>query len=459
MFLKQLCKFSSLFIFAGLCCSCADKNTTEKAVVEKSKAYFAGCLAGSESRYEDSSSIPQGKAALYQTAVWSAWVKANQELQEPKLPELFPLKEGKGDSWKLPDELEPNAIMPFKWGYKGEQKPQSGYPLYVYLHGSGDKHAEWETGLSICKAFDDAPSIYFIPQIPNMGDYYRWWQKAKQFAWSRLLRQALISENINPNRIYCFGISEGGYGSQRLASFYADYLAAAGPMAGGEPLKNAPVENCRNIGFSLLTGELDGGFYRNKLTVYTAEEFNRLQAGDSSIFVNRIELMPGCGHGIDYRYTTPWLKKFERNPYPKHVTWENFEMDGWYRDAFYNLAVIERSNDDATARTYYEMNIENNHIDMKVDLVTYAATEIDPHWGIQLKFEKNYTPAVKGKFLIYLNDKLVNLDEEVVLTVNGKEVYRGIPEQKLCHMVNSCATYFDPERIYPAAIEVSLEDK
>ena len=48
-------------------------------------------------------------------------------------------------------------------------------------------------------------------------------------------------------------------------------------MAGGEPLKNAPVENCRNIAFSFLTGAADAGFYRNKLTTYTKNEFERLK--------------------------------------------------------------------------------------------------------------------------------------------------------------------------------------
>lgn len=112
-----------------------------------------------------------------------------------------------------------------------------------------------ETGLNICSRFDDAPSVYFIPQIPNEGGYYRWWQKAKQYAWEKLFRQALVSGHVNPDKLFIFGISEGGYGSQRLASFYADYLAGAGPMAGGEPLKNAlpktaltspsPADRCR----------------------------------------------------------------------------------------------------------------------------------------------------------------------------------------------------------------------
>ena len=77
-----------------------------------------------------------------------------------------------------------------------------------------------------------------------------------------------------PTAFYVFGISEGGYGSQRLASFYADYWAAAGPMAGGEPLKNAPVENCANMGFSFLTVPTITGFYRNILTYYTQVAFD-----------------------------------------------------------------------------------------------------------------------------------------------------------------------------------------
>lgn len=104
------------------------------------------------------------------------------------------------------------------------------FPMYLYLHGSGPKE-EWKYGLMWAQYFNDAPSVYFIPQIPNEGEYYRWWQKAKLYAWEKLLRQSLASGHVDANRLYVFGISEGGYGSQRLASYYADYWAGVGPMA------------------------------------------------------------------------------------------------------------------------------------------------------------------------------------------------------------------------------------
>ena len=428
---------------------------TEKAE-DNVLSYFSEYLSGKTAEgFESKKPLKNAKIGEYQALVWSAWKKANQQFDEDKLPAIQSLTEKTATRWKLPEKLEPNCTMPFYWGSKGELEGRS--PMFLYVHGSGPKASEWSTGLKICQMFDDAPSLYFIPQIPNEGNYYRWWQKAKQFAWNRLLRQSLLLDEVDPNRLYVFGISEGGYGSQRLASFYGDYWAAAGPMAGGEPLKNAPVENCANIGFSLRTGALDYGFYRHILTGYVNDAFNEAEKQHPGLFTHKVELIPGCGHHIDYRPTTPWLKEFVRNPYPKYVAWENFEMDGWYRDGFYNIQVLERSNKTQDTRTYYEMEIKGNDISMRVDEVTYKCIEKDPHWGIELKFERDYKPATEGKFLIYLNEELVNLNEKVRVTVNGKQVFYGKVKPRLEHMVNSCATFFDPMRIFPAAVEVELD--
>lgn len=418
-------------------------------------AFFKQAIAGKDTVYDGGSFIPVSEVAQVRKQVWEAWCRANKEVREPKLIGLEPLEQERIGKWRLPRQLEPYADLMYYWGTKGE-KPENGFPMFVYLHGSGHKNDEWATGLALCRMFDDAPSAYFIPQIPNMGEYYRWWQKSKQFAWKQLLRQAFVTGQIDANKVYFFGISEGGYGSQRLASFYADYLAAAGPMAGGEPLKNAPAENCRNIGFSLLTGSKDAGFYRNQLTEYVRQEFDSLQQTDPEGYAHRVELIPGMGHGIDYRPTTPWLKQFTRQPHPKKVVWEQYDMDGWYRDGFYNLYIVERTDTVPGSRTRYVMEIRDNRIDMTVDDVTYTTVERDPHWGIELKFTKQYQPAKRGKFIIYLNENLVDLSKKITVRVNGRKVFSGKLKCSVENMVNSCAAYYDPERLYPAAVEVEL---
>lgn len=432
------------------------KTKIKKKTEQEILTFFSASLSGKNTAFSAGKSLRLSEVEQYRNEIWQLWKEANEGFEEEKLIALNALSAKSSASLHLPDSLEPHAVMPYYWGLKGADNVEGELPMFLYLHGSGPKAGEWYTGLKICTNFDDAPSAYFIPQIPNEGEYYRWWQKAKQFAWEKLLRQAFLTGKIDANRVYVFGISEGGYGSQRLASFYADYWAAAGPMAGGEPLKNAPAENCSNMAFSLRTGALDAGFYRNTLTGYVAQEFDSLQRIHPEHFIHKIELIPGMGHSIDYRPTTPWLKKYVRNPYPKFVSWENFEMDGLYRKGFYNLCVVERSNKDEKSRTYYEMNISGNDITLKVDDVVYEVTEKDPRWGIEMKFAKKHTQAHTGKVIVYLNDELVDLSKKVTLTVNGKKVFDGKVKADLKHIINSCATFFDPQRLYPAAIEVEL---
>lgn len=103
------------------------------------------------------------------------------------------------------------------------------------------------------------------------------------------------------------------------------------------------------------------------------------------------------GHGIDYKLTTPWLKQYTRNPYPKHVSWENFEMDGLYRNGFYNLFVEERSNDDTKSRTHYEMDIQENNISLKVDLVLIKQQKLIRTGVLNWILKRAINPQPKGK--------------------------------------------------------------
>lgn len=455
--MKTINLFATVITLMVLSVACQEADAQSKRYKKREaiERFFVDHLNGKNQLFNDGYEVKLNDVAEMQKSVWETWIDVNNQFQEEKLIKLEDLNRKKSGKWNIPENLEPNAVMPYYWGYKGE-KPADGYPLYLYLHGSGGKDGEWENGFLFAQRFEDAPSVYFIPQIPNIGDYYRWYQKSKQYAWEKMLRLAFVSGDIDPNRVYFWGISEGGYGSQRLASFYADYLAGAGPMAGGEPLKNAPVENCRNMAFSLRTGANDAGFYRNKLTQYTKDAFEKIRAENPEYFVHEIELIPGMGHGFDFSVMTPWLKQYVRNPYPKTVTWENYEMDGLYRKGFYNIVVNERSNNDESSRTYYKLSIDGNNISLNIEEVTYEVTETDPRWGIELKFNRSYKPATKGKVTIYLCDELVDLSKKVTLTVNGKKLFNGKVKLDSKHMVNSCAIFFDPERLYPAAIEVEL---
>ncbi len=402
--------------------------------------------------------IPAGKVETRRVAVWKVWqqlVAARDAAH--RLPAPPSLGEPYTASWALPDSLERGAVMPFYWGAKGDSVPAAGRPLFLYLHGSGPKADEWAAGLSWCRVFDDAPSVYFIPQIPQEGAYYRWWQRAKLWAWEHLFRQVLADAAFDPARLYLLGISEGGYGSQRLASYYADYLAAAGPMAGGEPLRNAPPENCAHIGFSLLTGEDDWMFARSLLTQTAARVYDSLRTALPDAYAHRIELEPGRGHGINYRPTTPWLKAFARQARPHRFVWEDFAMDGRRRSGFYNVEVPARPDEGEgadTVRYRYDFRVADNEVHLDVRRVHYHVLSRDPRWGIELDVAKTFTPAEGGRARIYLDADLVDLRRPVTVWVNGRKAFRGRVRPHTDHLVRSCALWGDPLRLFPAAVEV-----
>ena len=421
--------------------------------------YFNASLTEDFAGFEDGSIIPVSEIAPAREKVWNIWKDAVNGFSEEKLIDLEILENRNTGSWTLPSNLE-SGNMPYYYGcnayptYDAEKR----YPLFLYMHGSGDKAQEWETGIGLCLRRFYKPGIYFVPQIPNAyGEYYRWAIQSKQWAWEKLLRLAFVSDNVDPNKIYFFGISEGAYGSQRLASFYADYLAGAGPMAGGEPLKNAPMENVANIAFSLRTGALDDGFGRNLLTQKALEVADELETAHPGYYNHNIELIEGAGHGIDYVPTTLWLAKYTRDAHPDYVYWENFPMYGRRREAFYNIKVIENATTSSVARACYELKRDGNTINLDAKIVNYSTSY--SQGGIEMYFNKKYSKASKGKLRIYLNEQEYDLSQPVKVVLNGIEIFNGVVTPTLETMVESCALFYDPERLFPAAIDIDIATK
>ena len=58
---------------------------------------------------------------------------------------------------------------------------------------------------------------------------------------------------------------------------------------------------------------------------------------------------------------------------------------------------------------------------------------------------------------IYLSDELLDLDSKVTVNLNGRRAWRGRPERRLEDVVNSCALFGDPRRLYTSSITISVK--
>lgn len=380
--------------------------------------------------------------------VWSIWKSVNYEIE--KLPEFSQstASETPVHNWTLIDE-DP---MPFYLLRKGDEAGEQQKPLFLNLHGSGPKIHEFRATLNLSKAYVDAPSVYFIPQIPNERRY-RWWFQPVQNAWERLFRLSMLNDEIDPNKIFVMGISEGGYGSQRLGAFYADYLAGVGPMAGEEPLKNAPPLNFRNVAFSFHTGEYDTMFGRNELTALASSVFDSLESKHPGDFVHNVVIQEGKGHAVDYTKTTPWLVKYERRISPETISWVYFPMHNRYRKGFYNVAITKfpgLKEEDVYNRILFNINFnkKNNTITIDAKLMNDEMTD--------LKDMQDMQDMQGGEIALYLDDRYIDYSKKVKVVYNDKTVYNSKLKLIEENIVESCGLFGDPERLFPTKITIPL---
>lgn len=446
-------------------------TTTTKFGLERQAVldHFSKSLKNEDSTFDAESPLSPDEISDACDYVWDLWrtsVKRNATERLPQLSSHYKL-----DSWdliKTPDAIwtVPEGNMSIFYGSKGDC-PADGYPLFLFLHGSGaDANGEWTACLYYAEIFNDTPSAYFLPKSPHGGTGTRWFQPSKQEKWEQLLRQAMTQSNINPRKIYVAGISEGAYGSQRLASFYPDYFAGAGPIAGGEFLYNCPPENLSNVAFTLQTGANDTSYGRNLLTQRVNDILNDLSAAHPGHYIHKVELQEGKGHACDYTLSTPWLINYSRSATPTYFYYENFGMGDIndeprrYRDAFYNVRILEPSDDrsDPMTRSTYEMDITGNNVNLSVNNVTLTQTDpVTPSTGtVNIGVDKVFTPATTGRVRIYLNDTMVNLSQPVTVTVNGEEKFSGSLSLSGQTIVESCALFFDPLRLFPAYVDVDI---
>ena len=132
-------------------------------------------------------------------------------------------------------------------------------------------------------------------------------------------------------------------------------------------------------------------------------------------------------------------------------------MYGRHRKGFYNIRVNETSSLNQNERTCYDVKIENNTVTIDVKNVTYTTTH---KWGnIDMLFAKNYSTANTGNITLFLNETLFDLGKPVKIVLNGTEVFNDTVQPSIKAMVESCALFFDPERIFPAAINIDIAKK
>lgn len=418
-------------------------------------------------------SLASGGVAAKQRELWGRYKTAaiqlgwDKDLLSPESP-VLPKKNGvtRAASLKLRSAMLPCGAekMPYVYLYRGE-KPAAGRPLYFQLHGGGSTdmklagpHAwpantrDWNAQVGLF--FKVLPEgLYFIPRMAN-DNKGRWWMGHNRTAFDLVMRRAVLFNEVDPDRIYMMGISEGAYGTEALTPFWGDRLAGGCAMAGGAG-GGERFYNLRNTAFRNDTGENDTMYGRIGLARQTHAFLDRLKQADPAGYDHALNIQAGRGHGVDYAPGPAWLSTKRRDNRPAKICWFNFELDGERRTDFAWLSLEKAPAHDALFVA---------EADRATNTVTVSALANPPGVADEKPVYATSTPEpVAGRIpytgntlTLHLDDKLLDLDKPVTVVLNGKKVFAGRVERLASNLAGDIVRTGDPGRVFPARVKLAL---
>lgn len=313
-----------------------------------------------------------------------------------------------------------DLTMPFYYSVTGD-KPQDGRSLYISMHGGGGapkavNDSQWDNQK---KLYRIPEGVYLAPRAPSDA-WNMWHQDHIDGMFDRLIEDLIVFEDVNPNRVYLMGYSAGGDGVYQLGPRMADRWAAASMMA-GHPNDASPV-NLYNTPFTIHVGGNDGAYNRNEVACQWGQKLDELQKKESAGYIHWTKIYDGQGHWVDTgaAEALPWMAQYTRNPLPKDIIWRQDKH-----------------------KRFYWLGTET----LRPGTIVRATLN-----GSRINLE----PGDADELLIYVNDRMLNLDEDIVIQSNGSELFKGRVDRTIKTLSKTLTQRGDPASVFSGEIVVSF---
>lgn len=194
------------------------------------------------------------------------------------------------------------------------------WPCILFLHGSGESGTDGLKqviqGLGGAIQWNEAewPFIVLFPQKPVEREQWEFYDTAVM----SMLSQAQTDYNIDADRVYLTGLSQGGHGTWAFASKHPGTFAAIAPICGYDrPLKPSEIASrIGNVPIWAFHGLADN-VVKPEDTTSVIEAVRAARAGKADAAEVKMSLYEGVNHGSwDRAYRTEklaaWLLSHSR---------------------------------------------------------------------------------------------------------------------------------------------------
>jgi predicted esterase len=307
--------------------------------------------------------------------------------------------------------------------------------LFIGLHGGGVGEGDAE---SMAAGMGGGGWLWIFPEVLEKTEL-GWTTSGTEEFVLELVEAAKRTARVDPDRVYVTGHSMGGYGSWALGAHHPDVFAGVAAYAGGpSPIYRRNTD--REVS-SLVPGVIPN-YYNTALLFFQSLDDPRVTP-EANIFAHQQlldwkEKHPGgfnfryvevTGRGHDppeegYLPTQQWVASHRRTARPTKLIWQ--PSVPWKRH--YHWLYWE---DPERAAILQAEVTEANIIDIKA-----------------LRGARNLK-----RLTVLLGEPLVDLDEEVVVRLNGEEAFRGIVPRTLSTLLMTMSRN-DEQLLFDARVDL-----
>lgn len=313
--------------------------------------------------------------------------------------------------------------------------PARSYPVEFMLHG-GVSRPEWDAGGEWWRrGYDSYAEMDQITVLPASWNDNFWWQDSQADNVKAILQSIKQTYNVDDNRVYLSGVSDGGTGTYFFAFKQPTEWAAFLPFIGHPGvLRNTQsgggialyFENLMNNALFIVNGEKDPLY-----PAASVEPFIKILK-DADIN-HEFTVIPDGGHNTSWLPDEmPRIVAFKqanvRDPLPESLIWvadndQRYNRNGWIRvDA---LATEGRPG-------LLEVSREGNQFTVNAERV--------------------------ATFSLLLNPEEVNFNELISVSVNGATLFSGQVQQDAQTLLDYAAGERDRTQLYTAELILSVPD-
>lgn len=323
------------------------------------------------------------------------------------------------------------------------------YPVRFFLHGGVSRPA-FGPGDSWWRDPERAAGDWFSV-FPASWKHSMWWHASQVESLGRILDRLKTTYNVDENRVYMVGISDGGSGVYYHAIRAATPWAAFLPFIGSAAVVASPrhsdgdfhLPNLANRPFFIVNGE-DDRLY----PVRTVEPFVRqLEATGADVVFRPL---PDVGHEMGWwsseaeRIET-FIEARVRDPLPRRLEWQTEWPDRFNRHHW--LVITELGEVEGDAR--FE--------DSTSGFVRYQR----PHGRVRAEQRDNRVvvrSAGVRRLEILLSPRQFDLTLPVRVEVNGRLLHDDRVEPSVATLLEWAARDLDRTMLFAAKLEIDLED-